>query len=61
MRSGSQECPDCGACKQPVEHILLSVHHTIPSVMDLNRTLRDRSRTSESRLHTSAFLSHGQF
>ena len=28
--SGSQECPNCGACKGSIEHVLLSVHHMIP-------------------------------
>ena len=26
----SQDCPDCGACRD-VERVLLNVHHTIPS------------------------------
>ena len=29
-RDGSQDCPSCGDCKESVEHVLLSVHHTIP-------------------------------
>ena len=28
--SGSQEWPNCGACKESVDHVLLSVHHMIP-------------------------------
>ena len=26
---GLQECPNCRACKESVEHVLLSVHHMI--------------------------------
>ena len=29
-RGGSQECPNCRACKESVEHVLFSVHHIIP-------------------------------
>ena len=27
---GSQECPNCGACKELIEHVVLNVHHMIP-------------------------------
>ena len=27
---GSQECPNCGACKESVKHVLLDVHRMIP-------------------------------